>query len=34
MQFLLTRPSRDVTLSEELMNEGFLDFYSHVPRGT
>ena len=33
-EFLLTRPSRDVTPPEEFWNISILDFYSHAPRGT
>ena len=32
--FLLTRPSRDVTVVKENPEADYTDFYSHVPRGT
>ena len=33
-QFLLTRPSRDVTVRPQVHLLGRLNFYSHAPRGT
>ena len=34
LAFLLTRPSRDVTLPEKGRKLIPINFYSHVPRGT